>query len=119
MNRCLPGKPPGSSCPAKAGHPVYADAPVQATKWRHLLDRPPVRAMTTERWSPRSSGLFERDVLEEDDVVRPDRHIDVVLHGMREHLVMDRDIDLIGEQLVPDLRDSRVALRDIRLGRET
>jgi hypothetical protein len=66
----------------------------------------------------RSLRLLERHVLEEDDVVRPHRHIDVAFHRMRQHLVVDRDVDLLGDELVPDGRDRRVALGGIGLARD-
>ena len=52
-------------------------------------------------------------------VVRVHRDIDDVLHRVGEHLVVDRDVDLVGEQLAPRSRAIvGVALGDVGFGRQ-
>ncbi len=105
---------------------------VQENLAKHSIVRPP-QAAATFSWIPdRRSGsavacpgqrrhpsrLPERHHLEEHLVLRVHRDVEVALHRVREHLVVDRDVERLGAERLPELGDRRVALGKIGLARQ-
>src|SRR5690606_34355452 len=80
-------------------------------------DGPPRDGARAGRLSGRS--LFaEGDAAHQRLVLRVDVQVDVALHGVGQHLIVDRQQDAVVLYHLPDLGDGRVALVQVDLGAE-